>query len=181
ELPGYQEGAWWVQDAAAALPVLLMGNCNGQRVIDLAAAPGGKSAQLAAAGAHVTAVDRSGPRLRRLSENFERLGLSAEIVVGDAANWRPYALADAVLLDAPCSATGTIRRHPDVVHLKEAGDVRRLSLVQDRLLRAAVEMVKPGGMLVYACCSLQPEEGPDRISALVAAGAPVLRYRVRPE
>lgn len=181
ELPGYQEGAWWVQDAAAALPVLLMGNCNGQRVIDLAAAPGGKSAQLAAAGAHVTAVDRSGPRLRRLSENFERLGLSAEIVVGDAANWRPYALADAVLLDAPCSATGTIRRHPDVVHLKEAGDVRRLSLVQDRLLRAAVEMVKPGGMLVYACCSLQPEEGPDRIKALIASGAPVARDPVRPE
>src|SRR5690606_1011933 len=116
------------------------------RVIDLAAAPGGKSAQLAAAGAQVTSVDRSSVRLRRLVENFERLGLNTDIVVGDAAGWRPAVQADAVLLDAPCSATGTIRRHPDVARLKEPADVRRLTLVQDRLLRAAIEMVKPGGV-----------------------------------
>lgn len=180
QLPGFAEGAWWVQDAAAALPAILLGPVGGQTVIDLCAAPGGKTAQLAAAGARVTAVDRSAPRLRRLTANLERLRLSADIVTADATTWRPAAPADAVLLDAPCTATGTIRRHPDIAHLKTAKDVARLSELQDRLLRAAVAMVKPGGRLVYATCSLQPAEGPDRVAALIDSGAPVELDPVQP-
>lgn len=172
-LPGYDEGAWWVQDAAAALPARLLGPVAGRRVIDLCAAPGGKTAQLAAAGAEVTAVDRSAARLARLRANLRRLGLEAQVVEADAAAWRPDRPADAVLLDAPCTATGTIRRHPDIARIKTAGDVARMAAVQDRLLRAAVEMTAPGGRLVYATCSLQPEEGPDRIAALLQEGAPV--------
>ncbi|MPY72964.1 MAG: methyltransferase domain-containing protein [Alphaproteobacteria bacterium] len=172
-LPGYDEGAWWVQDAAAALPARLLGPIAGRRVIDLCAAPGGKTAQLAAAGAEVTAVDRSPARLARLGENLRRLRLDAQVVEADAATWRPDRPADAVLLDAPCTATGTIRRHPDIARIKTPGDVARMPAVQDRLLRAAVEMTAPGGCLVYATCSLQPEEGPDRIAALLREGAPV--------
>ncbi|MFN4088086.1 MAG: methyltransferase domain-containing protein, partial [Alphaproteobacteria bacterium] len=181
DLPGFTAGAWWVQDAAAALPARLLGRVAGRRVIDLAAAPGGKTAQLAAAGAAVTAVDRAPARMRRLHENLARLGLIAETVVADAAAWRPDAPADAVLLDAPCTATGTIRRHPDVARVKAPADVARLAAVQDRLLAAAVEMAGPGCVIVYACCSLQPEEGPERIAALLAADARVARDPVRGE
>ncbi len=179
-LEGFDDGAWWVQDAAAALPVRLFGDVSDKHVIDLCAAPGGKTAQLAAAGARVTAVDRSEKRLLRVRENLDRLGLDADIVCADAGDWRPDKMADAMLVDAPCSSTGTIRRHPDVARLKAPEDVSKLSGVQDRLLAAAVDMVKPGGEIVYCSCSLQPEEGPDRITALLDAGAPVSRVAVQP-
>jgi 16S rRNA (cytosine967-C5)-methyltransferase len=177
-LPGFDEGAWWVQDAAAALPARLLGNVSGKRVADLCAAPGGKTAQLAAAGALVTAVDISKKRLQRLSENLARLGLSAETVVADVAKWNPSESFDAVLLDAPCSATGTLRRHPDIAWNKSPEDVEKLVAVQDRLLAAALAMVKPGGLLVYATCSLQPEEGSTRIDALLDRGAPTQRLPI---
>jgi 16S rRNA (cytosine967-C5)-methyltransferase len=137
KLPGYHDGAWWVQDAAAALPVRLLGPVAGRQVIDLCAAPGGKTAQLAAAGARVTAVERSEARLARLSENLARLGLAATTVAADAAVWRPAAPAEAVLLDAPCSATGTLRRHPDIAHLKGPNQIAALAALQDKLLTAA--------------------------------------------
>ncbi len=180
-LAGFDEGVWWVQDAAAALPARLLGPVAGKRVIDLCAAPGGKAAQLAAAGARVTALEQAPARMRRLGENLRRLGLAAELVTADAAAWRPQEPAEAVLLDAPCSATGTIRRHPDIPWLKQEGDLEGLTRLQDRLLAAAAEMVAPGGLLVYATCSLQPEEGPARIAALLAGGAPFERIPVRPE
>jgi 16S rRNA (cytosine967-C5)-methyltransferase len=175
-LPGFAEGAWWVQDAAAALPAKLLG--QPARAIDLCAAPGGKTAALAAAGIAVTAVDRSPQRLRRLKANLDRLGLAAEIVEADAAGWRPDAPAEAVLLDAPCSATGTIRRHPDLPWLKRAEDMPKLTALQDRLLDNALAMTAPNGVIVYATCSLQPEEGPARIAALIARGAPVARLPI---
>ena len=179
DLPGYEAGAWWVQDAAAALPVRLLGNVKGKFIIDLCAAPGGKTAQLATMGAHVTAVDKSPRRLKMLESNLTRTGLKAETVVADAANWRPPEKVDAVLLDAPCSATGTIRRHPDVPYLKSADDVAKLSVQQLRFLAAAVDMVKPGGLLVYCACSLQPEEGRDRIAAILDTTAPIERVPVK--
>ena len=175
ELPGFAEGAWWVQDAAAALPARLLGDVAGRRVADLCAAPGGKTAQLAAAGATVLAVDRSAPRLQKVADNLARLGLGAELVVADAAQWQPPDPLDAVLLDAPCSSTGTIRRHPDIAWLKRPADVAKLAQLQDRLLLNAVQGLAPGGRLVFCTCSLQPEEGPARIAALLAAGAPVER------
>lgn len=180
DLPGFKEGAWWIQDTAAALPARLLGEVTGRRVADLCAAPGGKTAQLAAAGAQVVAVDRSATRLRRLSGNLERLGLSCDTVAADVATWRPAEALDAVLLDAPCSATGTIRRHPDVGYLKTPGDVANLAVEQARLLAAAAGMVKPGGLLVYCVCSLQPEEGPQQIAAALAAGLPLRRVPVQP-
>ncbi|MBU0725742.1 MAG: methyltransferase domain-containing protein [Alphaproteobacteria bacterium] len=170
ELPGYDEGAWWVQDAAAALPARLLGDVAGKSVIDLCAAPGGKTAQLAAAGAKVTAVDRSARRLERLSQNMERLGFEVPVVAADGVRWQPKAPVDAVLLDAPCSATGTIRRHPDVALGKTPAEIAKLTALQDRLLANALAMLKPGGMLVYATCSLQPEEGAARIEALLESG-----------
>lgn len=179
-LPGYDEGAWWVQDAAAALPARLLGDVRGRQVIDLCAAPGGKTAQLAAAGADVVAVDRSASRLERLHSNLARLGLSAATIVADATVWQPNQPADAVLLDAPCSATGTIRRHPDVPWLKRPADVAKLVALQARLLQAAVAMVRPGGTLVFCTCSLQPEEGPAQITSLLGADAPVERVPIRP-
>lgn len=169
ELPGYAEGAFWVQDAAAALPARLLAARPGERVADLCAAPGGKTAQLAAAGAEVVAVEREPARLRRLHENLARLRLQVEVVQADAADWRPAAPLDAVLLDAPCSATGTIRRHPDVLRLKRPRDVAALAAGQDRLLAAAASMLRPGGRLVYAVCSLQPEEGIQRAQAALRA------------
>jgi 16S rRNA (cytosine967-C5)-methyltransferase len=155
-----------VQDAAAALPARLFGELRGRRVADLCAAPGGKTAQLAAAGAQVTAVDRAPRRLARLQANLDRLGLHADLVAADAAEWsaEPF---DAVLLDAPCSATGTIRRHPDVAWLKRPEDLVALAALQSRLLDAAVRLLKPGGRLVYATCSLEPEEGEQQIAALL--------------
>lgn len=167
DLPGYEEGAWWVQDAAAALPALLLGEVAGKDVIDLCAAPGGKTAQLAAMGARVTAIDRSAKRLERLSRNLDRLGLAAEVQTADGTVWAPAKPADALLLDAPCSATGTIRRHPDVALGKTPADVTKLTALQDRLLDHAADLVKPGGLLVYATCSLLPAEGEERIAALL--------------
>ncbi len=162
DLPGFAEGNFWVQDAAAALPALLLAPQPGELIADLCAAPGGKTAQLAAAGAQVTAVESSEKRLPRLRENLTRLKLTAKIVQADATIWRPDALFDAVLLDAPCSATGTIRRHPDLPFIKRQQDIQALTAGQDRLLEAATAMLRPGGRLVYAVCSLQNEEGAQR-------------------
>jgi len=178
ELPGFQDGAWWVQDAAAALPARLFGDLTGRTAYDLCAAPGGKTAQLAAAGARVTALDRSERRLQRLAANLERLNLPVETLVADAATWAPAEPADAVLLDAPCTATGAIRRHPDIQRLKVPEDVTKLASAQRRLLAHAVGLVKPGGTLIYCTCSLQPEEGEQRIDTLLASGAPVERMPI---
>ncbi len=165
-LPGFAEGAWWVQDAAAAMPARLFGDLRGLRVADLCAAPGGKTAQLAHAGAQVTAVDRSENRLVRLRDNLKRLQLQAETITADATEWTAEAF-DAVLLDAPCSSTGTIRRHPDVPWLKREADIAALASLQQRLLDRAVTLLKPGGTLVYGVCSLEPEEGVDQVAALL--------------
>lgn len=177
-LDGFAEGAWWVQDAAAALPAKLLGARGGERVADLCAAPGGKTAQLAAAGAAVTAVDRSAPRLERLRRNLERLGLTAEVVVGDALALGGAGTFDAVLLDAPCSATGTIRRHPDVAWTKSSDDIARLSGLQARLLDRAATLLRPGGRLVYCTCSLEPEEGEAQIIAFLSRNPDFARVPV---
>jgi 16S rRNA (cytosine967-C5)-methyltransferase len=166
-LPGYAEGAWWVQDAGAALPARLFGDLRGRRVADLCAAPGGKTAQLALAGAIVTAVDRAPARLQRLRDNLARLALGAEIVTANVEEWtaEPF---DAVLLDAPCSSTGTIRRHPDIPWLKQPGDIAKLSALQRRLIDRAVALTKLGGTLVYCTCSLEPEENELVVAELLA-------------
>lgn len=177
-LDGFREGAWWVQDAAAALPARLLGNVTGETVIDLCAAPGGKTAELAARGAAVTAIDRSAPRLARVTENLARLGLAAETVAADATLWRPGTSAPFVLLDAPCSATGTLRRHPDIARLKGPKDLAKLADLQARLLEAAIDMTAPGGTLVYCVCSLEREEGEAQIERLLAGSAPVSRRPV---
>jgi 16S rRNA (cytosine967-C5)-methyltransferase len=178
QLAGYDEGAWWVQDAAAALPARLMGDVRGKPVADLCAAPGGKTAQLAAAGAQVSAVDRSEPRLNRLRENLSRLKLTAEIVKADAAAWQggPF---DAVLIDAPCSSTGTIRRHPDIPWLKSEADLKKLTALQTRLLDHAADLLKPGGTLVYCTCSLEADEGENQIAALLGRNPGVRRSPIR--
>lgn len=180
-LPGYAEGEWWVQDFAAAIPARLLGEVAGERVVDLCAAPGGKTAQLVAAGAQVTALDRSARRMRRLTENLIRLGYQADTAVAEADAWVPPGPVDAVLLDAPCSATGTIRRHPDAPYLKKPEDIVVFTATQDRLLAAALNLLPARGRLVYAVCSLQPEEGPQRIAALLGAGAPVRRVPITPD
>jgi 16S rRNA (cytosine967-C5)-methyltransferase len=180
ELPGYREGAWWVQDAAAALPVRLLDGARGRRVLDLCGAPGGKTAQLAAAGAQVTAVDRSPKRVGRLKDNLLRLALKAEVVVADVAHWRPSVPFDRILLDVPCSATGTIRRHPDIPWLKTPAEVAELAKVQGRLLAAASEMLAPGGILVYCACSLQREEGTEIVDSLIGGGRPFERLPIQP-
>lgn len=167
-LPGFDDGAWWVQDAAARLVIGLLGDVAGKNAVDLCAAPGGKTMELANAGAHVTALDISEKRLARLKENLQRTGLVAETVAADARTWAPEAPADFVVLDAPCSSTGTLRRHPDVAYLKTPEDIAKLSGVQATLLDAAARMVRTGGTLLYATCSLQPEEGPDVIRAFLA-------------
>jgi len=174
-MPGFGEGAWWVQDAAAALPARLFGDVRGASVADFCAAPGGKTLQLAQAGAHVTAVDRSEPRLVRLRENLARCGLAAEVVGADAAEWSggPF---DAVLVDAPCSSTGTIRRHPDIAWLKRAADLTALTALQRRLLERAIALTRPGGTIVFCTCSLEPEEG-DQIIAGVLADHPEVRRK----
>jgi 16S rRNA (cytosine967-C5)-methyltransferase len=178
DLPGYAEGDWWVQDAAAALPARLLGNIDGRTVIDLCAAPGGKTAQLAAAGADVIAVELSEKRSARLFANLERLRLDARVELADALAWRPPRPVGHALLDAPCTATGTIRRHPDIAGHKAPADVTRMAQLQARLLEAAVEMLAPGGVLVYASCSLQPEEGPEVIERALAGGLPVVRLPI---
>lgn len=159
ELPGYAEGAWWVQDAAAALPVKLFGEVRGKRALDMCAAPGGKTAQLAAAGAQVTALEPASARLARLQSNLARLQLEAECVETDAREYAANAPFDCVLLDAPCTATGTIRRHPEIAWMRSAEDVARLSELQRHLLGSAAKLTASGGLLVYATCSLEPEEG----------------------
>jgi 16S rRNA (cytosine967-C5)-methyltransferase len=168
DLPGYAEGAWWVQDAAAALVARAAGDVAGLAVADLCAAPGGKTAALAAAGADVTAVDVSGPRLARLRENLKRLSLTATVVEADAATWSPGRTFDVVLLDAPCTATGTIRRHPDILRLKEPQDVARMAELQRRLLTHAATLVRPGGRLIYSTCSLEPEEGEQQVETFLS-------------
>jgi 16S rRNA (cytosine967-C5)-methyltransferase len=179
ELPGYREGAWWVQDAAAALPARLLGDVGGRPVIDLCAAPGGKTAQLAAAGAEVIAVELSEKRAMRLRANLERLRLDARIEIADALAWRPPRPVGHVLLDAPCTATGTIRRHPDVAWHKTPDEVTRMAELQARLLESALEMLAPGGVVVYASCSLQPAEGPLVIEQALARALPLTRLPVR--
>src|SRR6516165_8222795 len=178
-LAGYAEGTWWVQDAAAALPTRLLGDVAGSTVADLCAAPGGKTAQLAAAGAKVVAVDRAEGRLERLRQNLARLKLEAEIVHADVLDWRagPF---DRVLLDAPCSSTGTIRRHPDIPWIKRESDIAALASVQRRLMARAAELVKPGGLLVYCTCSLEPEGGIEIVRDLLAGGAPLVRRPIEP-
>jgi 16S rRNA (cytosine967-C5)-methyltransferase len=179
QLAGYDDGAWWVQDAAAAMPARLLGDVAGQSIADLCAAPGGKTAQLALAGAQVTAVDRSEARLTRLRQNLLRLQLDAKVVKADAAQWQggPF---DAVLLDAPCSSTGTIRRHPDIPWLKSEADLVKLTALQARLLDHAVTLLKPGGTLVYCTCSLENEEGEDQIAALLDRHSGVRRSPILP-
>lgn len=169
-LPGFAEGAWWVQDAAAALPAKLLGDVRGKRVLDLCAAPGGKTLQLAAAGARVTAVDKSEARLKRLRENLARTGLEADIICADALDFRAEDPFDAVLLDAPCSSTGTLRRHPDVAWLRRPSDIRALSDLQSQLIAATAALLRPGAPLVYAVCSLEPEEGPGVVADALNAG-----------
>ena len=179
ELEGYAEGEWWVQDAAAALPARLLGARAGLRVVDLCAAPGGKSAELAAAGALVTAVDRSAERLKVLAANFERLKLHAEVVVADALAYESEPF-DAALVDAPCSSTGTIRRHPDVACLKRATELPGLVKLQSQLLDKAVALTSPGGPIVYCTCSLEPEEGEAQITALLRRNPDVRRAPIAP-
>ncbi len=177
DLPGYAEGAWWVQDAAAALPATLLQARPGERVLDLCAAPGGKTAQLASAGAEVLAVDRSEPRLKRLRENMARLRLRVDTKAIDALKL-DEAPFDAVLLDAPCSATGTIRRHPDVPWTKRELDLARLAELQTRLIDKAAALTRPGGRLVFCTCSLEPEEGERQVAAFLDRNAAFARLPV---
>ncbi|HEX4769013.1 MAG TPA: transcription antitermination factor NusB [Lichenihabitans sp.] len=180
QLPGYAEGAWWVQDAAASLPARLLKAEAGERVADLCAAPGGKTAQLCATGAEVVAVDRSAERLKRFALNLERLGFTAEAKVADVAsfNAQPF---DKVLLDAPCTATGTMRRHPDVGWTKRASDIPVLASLQSRMLDRAAALVRPGGRLVYCVCSLEPEEGEMQIAALLRRNPDLSRSPIDPD
>ena len=180
ELPGFGEGAWWVQDAAASFPARLFGDVKGLRIADLCAAPGGKTAQLILAGAKVTAVDTSKNRLARLTHNLERLGLSADIVQADLLKYQPAELFDAVLLDAPCSSTGTVRRHPDVPWTKTMADVEKLADLQARLLARAVTLVKPGGRIVFSNCSLDPIEGEDLYRVFLAGNKTIADDPLQP-
>lgn len=179
DLPGFAEGQWWVQDAAAALVSRAVGDVAGREVADLCAAPGGKTASLASAGAKVTAVDVSEKRLGRLRENMQRLALEVEVVAADVATWAPERQFDAVLLDAPCSATGTVRRHPDLLRQKTVADIERLVPLQARLLDNAATLVRPGGVLVYSTCSLEPEEGVTQVAAFLARHADFAREPIQ--
>ena len=171
EIPGFAEGTWWVQDQAAALPAKLLGAKPGERALDLCAAPGGKTLQLAATGASVTALDRSAPRLDRLHENLARTGLTADVIVADGETWTPDAPFDKILLDAPCSALGTLRRHPEGAWIKTEADVARFPAVQARLLAAATRLLAPGGTLVYCVCSPIAAEGRDVVNAALTSGS----------
>jgi 16S rRNA (cytosine967-C5)-methyltransferase len=165
--PGFDDGQWWVQDASAAVPARLFDLGPGKTALDLCAAPGGKTLQLAATGAEVTALDRSAARLVRVGENLARMGLKAETVTADAGDWGDARSFDAVLLDAPCSATGTFRRNPDMLWAARPGDIASLSAVQSRLLDSAARRVKPGGQLIYCVCSLEPEEGEAQVAGFL--------------
>ncbi len=167
-LEGFDDGAWWVQDAAAAIPANLFGDLTGKRVADLCAAPGGKTAQLVLAGGDVLAVEQSKTRLKRLESNLARLGLPADTLCTDLLNIDEAESFDAILLDAPCSSTGTTRRHPDVLWTKDAGDIAKLAALQEKLLRHAVSLLKPGGRLVFSNCSIDPSEGEDVVDRVLA-------------
>lgn len=180
QLKGFSEGYWWVQDLAATIPARLLGDVREKRIIDLCAAPGGKTAQLAAGGARVSAVDRSRERIAMLKTNVHRLKLQADYVTTDASKWLPAIAPDAILLDAPCSATGTLRRHPDVAWHRRPEDIGRMVETQRVMLRHALAMLKPGGALVYSVCSLQPEEGEQQITALLAERGDVVLDPVQP-
>jgi 16S rRNA (cytosine967-C5)-methyltransferase len=179
-LPGYAEGAWWVQDLAASLPARLLGQGDGRSALDLCSAPGGKTLQLAAAGWRVTSLDISTKRLERVAQNLARTSLSAETVTADALEWEPSAQFDAVLLDAPCTATGTCRRHPDVLHRITQTQIREMTDLQARLLTRASTWLKPRGKLIYAVCSLEPEEGEGQASAVTLTPDPIASYEVPP-
>ena len=181
-LPGFNDGQWWVQDAAASLPARLFGDVTDKRIADFCAAPGGKTAQLAQAGADVTAIDRSSNRMARLRDNLARLSLEAETVVTDAAEWKDGTASsfDGILIDAPCTSTGTIRRHPDIGWLRQEADIAPLVALQKRLLQRAVTLLKSGGTLVYCTCSLEPEEGEQAIAAFLAADPSVRRAPIGP-
>lgn len=179
ELAGYGDGEWWVQDAAAALPARLLHPGPGMRIGDFCAAPGGKAAQLASAGAEVTTIDRSAERLKLLAANFQRLRLHADVIVADITTLKGPCF-DAILLDAPCLATGTIRRHPDIAWTKKPADLAQLALVQARMLDKAVELVKPGGLIVYCTCSLEPEEGETQIGTLLRRNPDIARMPIEP-
>ena len=182
-LDGYKDGEWWVQDAAAALPAKLFDNISGKRVLDVCAAPGGKTLELAAAGADVTALDRSAKRLVRVTHNLKRTKLAAKVVTANALTWEPDGddkTFDHVLVDAPCSATGTIRRHPDIPHLKSTSDLAKLVSQQEKLLTKAAELTSPGGTLIYCTCSLQPQEGEQQIEKFLAANAGFERLPITP-
>ncbi|MBV9456849.1 MAG: MFS transporter [Bradyrhizobium sp.] len=181
-LPGFSEGAWWVQDAAAALPARLFGDIKGKTIVDFCAAPGGKTAQLAQAGARVIALDRSPARVARLKDNMTRLSLEAEALVVDATEWQGDGGGiDGILIDAPCTSTGTIRRHPDVAWLRQEADIAALATQQKRLLQKAASLLKVGGTLVYCTCSLEPEEGEAAVTALLSAESGLRRAPISPE
>jgi 16S rRNA (cytosine967-C5)-methyltransferase len=181
DLAGFADGAWWVQDAAATLPVRLLGDVRGTTVLDLCAAPGGKTAQLASRGATVTAVDQSAPRMGRVKRNLDRLKLAAELRVADALSLESGTMFDAVLLDAPCSATGTIRRHPELPFIKSEGQMGALVDLQQRLLTRAALSVKPGGRLIYCTCSLEPEEGEEQVERFLKNHGDYGRAPVTPD
>jgi 16S rRNA (cytosine967-C5)-methyltransferase len=181
-LPGFSEGAWWVQDAAAALPARLFGDIKGKTIVDFCAAPGGKTAQLAQAGARVIALDRSPARVARLKDNMARLSLEAEALVMDATEWQgDGGSIDGILIDAPCTSTGTIRRHPDVAWLRQEADIAALGTLQKRLLEKAASLLKVGGTLVYCACSLEPEEGEAAVTALLSAEPGLRRVPIEPD
>ncbi len=179
DLAGFKAGIWWVQDVAATIPARLFGDVAGKAVLDLCAAPGGKTLQLASLGARVTAVDVSKERLARVRENLARTKLRADLVTADVRDWQPKAPAPFVLLDAPCTATGTIRRHPDLPWIKTAADIIASTTLQNEMLDAAAEMTAPGGVLVYAVCSLEPEEGAEQVEAFLARHKEFTRAHLR--
>ena len=180
ELPGYDEGAWWVQDAAASIPAQLFGDLQDRNVADLCAAPGGKTAQLIVAGARVTAVDLSRNRLKRLGENLARLRLDADCIEANCLHWQPETTFDAVLLDAPCSSTGTVRRHPDIPFTKGPAEIEKLTVLQENMLRHAATLVRPGGTIVFSNCSLDPMEGEEMVQRVIETEPDLQRQRIEP-